>query len=336
MNNLRKLLFPFALIYQAITGVRNYLFNKGWLVSRVYDFPLIGIGNLSVGGTGKSPMTEYVLRLLGDNYKVATLSRGYGRKTKGYLDVTPDSAVHRTGDEPLQFAKKFKEVYVAVDEDRRNGISLLRNKNPKPEIIVLDDVYQHRKVKPGFIIMLSAYDSMFYGDFILPAGNLRESRKGAKRADCIIVTKCPSTLNEVEKGEIGTKIRKYSSAPVYFSTIAYGVKLHGASSIDLNELPSSFTLVTGIANPAPLLNYLDENMLRYEHVEFSDHHNFTEKEINELDKREVILTTEKDYMRLEGKFKHATLYYLPIEMRFLEEKDRFSAQIRGFLNEFSK
>ncbi|MEH6408189.1 MAG: tetraacyldisaccharide 4'-kinase, partial [Leeuwenhoekiella sp.] len=181
MKHLRKLLFPFSIIYYIVTLARNYFFDRGWLKSKSYDFPVIGIGNLSTGGTGKSPMTEYILRLLKDRYLMATLSRGYGRKTTGFRAVDSKDNADQVGDEPLQFAKKFPDVQIAVNEDRQEGITLLQKKASKPDIIVLDDVFQHRKVTPGFLILLTTYESPFYNDFLLPAGNLRESRKGVNR-----------------------------------------------------------------------------------------------------------------------------------------------------------
>ena len=206
MRTLRKILWPFAVPYDGVTRVRNYLFDKQIFESRSYDFPVIGIGNLSVGGTGKTPMTEYVLNLLRNKHTLATLSRGYGRTTSGYRDVTSDSKAVEVGDEPLQFAMKFPEVHVAVCERRVAGIDKLRLKKPEPEVVILDDVFQHRKVKPGFLIMLTAFNDLFYEDLVLPAGNLRESRSGAERAHAIIVTKCPADLSlEAQKESLKNK-----------------------------------------------------------------------------------------------------------------------------------
>src|SRR6187431_243810 len=182
MNSLRKILFPFAVLYGFITGIRNFLFDKGILKSYSFDLPIIAVGNLSVGGTGKTPQIEYLIRLLSDKYKVATLSRGYKRKSEGFVFANENSNALELGDEPFQFYQKFKHILVAVDADRKNGIEQLLSSSIKPEVILLDDAYQHRKVKAGFYIMLTAYGDLFCDDYMLPAGNLRETRSGVQRA----------------------------------------------------------------------------------------------------------------------------------------------------------
>src|SRR6187551_1461615 len=195
MNFLRKILFPFAILYGFITGIRNFLFDIGILISYSFDVPIIAVGNLSVGGTGKTPQIEYLIRLLSDKYKVATLSRGYKRQSEGFVLANENSDALELGDEPFQFYQKFKNIQVAVDANRKNGIEqLLTNSNP-PEIILLDDAFQHRKVKAGFYIMLTSYGDLYSNDFMLPTGNLRESRSGAQRANIVIVTKCPVNLS---------------------------------------------------------------------------------------------------------------------------------------------
>ena len=209
MNFLRKLLFPFAILYGFITSLRNYLFDKGILKSYSFEIPVIAVGNLNVGGTGKTPQIEYLIRLLSPKYKVATLSRGYKRKSADFVLADADSNAEILGDEPFQYYKKFPNIQVAVDADRRNGIEQLLNQKEKPEVILLDDAFQHRKVKAGFYILLTAYNDLFCDDFILPTGNLRESRKGAKRADLIIVTKCPQTITEPEQEAISGKLRRF-------------------------------------------------------------------------------------------------------------------------------
>ena len=335
MNNLRKILFPFALLYYCITRLRNYFYNKGWFDSKTYDFPIIGIGNLSVGGTGKSPMTEYIIRLLKNNSTLATLSRGYGRKTTGFLNVDKNDSAERVGDEPLQFARKFPHVKVAVDENRRRGIELLADNNPKPEVILLDDVFQHRKVKPGLMILLTAYEDLFYKDYLLPSGNLREPRKGANRADCVVVTKCAKNITKKEQSDIREKINKYTSAPVYFSFIDYSRQVFGSQEILLEDLKSKkLTVVTGIANPKPFLSYLNENDLAYNHLQFKDHHNFTQDEINRLNDCSYILTTEKDYVRLRKEITKAQIFYLPIQFTFIENGETFDNAILEFVKGF--
>ena len=209
MNLLRKLLFPFAILYGFITFLRNYLYDKGFLKSYSFNIPVIAVGNLSVGGTGKTPQIEYLIRLLSPNYKVATLSRGYKRKSEGFVLADANATAEIIGDEPFQYYKKFPTIKVAVAADRKNGIEQLLNQKEKPEIILLDDAFQHRKVKAGFYILLTSYGDLFSDDFILPTGNLRESRSGAKRADVIIVTKCPKDISDAEQERIRQKLMRF-------------------------------------------------------------------------------------------------------------------------------
>lgn len=320
MKQLRKLLFPFSVIYYCIVWVRNFLFDSGFWKSQKYDFPLISIGNLSTGGTGKTPMTEFLIRLLKDRYSLGVLSRGYGRSTTGYRVVSKKDDASEVGDEPLQYRLKFDSITVAVCEDRRTGISHLRKEESKPEVIVLDDAYQHRKVKAGFSILLTSYGDLFYNDYVLPAGNLRESRKGANRAQVTIVTKCPESIGPKERIQIKSKILKYTTGSVYFTTITYSTSIcNDTKNKELSSLLNTqITLVTGIANPQPLLEFLDMNKINYHHNKYRDHHNFTLSEIAVLEKSSFILTTEKDYMRLKSQIKHDSIFYLPIKVSFLE------------------
>jgi tetraacyldisaccharide 4'-kinase len=189
MNLLRKILFPFAILYGFITSIRNFLFDTGILRSYSFDLPVIAVGNLSVGGTGKTPQIEYLIRLLSDKYKVATLSRGYKRQSEGFVLANSTSDAVQLGDEPFQFYQKFKNIQVAVDANRKNGIEQLLSNSNAPEVILLDDAFQHRKVKAGFYIMLTSFGDLYCNDFMLPTGNLRESRNGVQRANVVIVTK---------------------------------------------------------------------------------------------------------------------------------------------------
>ncbi|MAW96615.1 MULTISPECIES: tetraacyldisaccharide 4'-kinase [unclassified Leeuwenhoekiella] len=337
MKKLRLILWPFAVVYDGITRVRNLCFEKGIFQEQTYDFPVIGVGNLSVGGTGKTPVIEYLVRLLQDHYKIATLSRGYGRKTKGYLDVAPENSAAEVGDEPLQFARKFNRIQVAVCEKRRLGIERLRQKKRAPEVVLLDDVYQHRYVKPGFLIMLTAYTDLFYTDFVLPAGNLRESNSGAARADLVVVTKCPLDLPESDRIKIKERISRYSEAPVYFSSIAYGLPTDATGEVEWQLLKDQkINVVTGIAKPKPFLDYLDQMGLNYEHLEFDDHHTFSSTELELLDGKNKILTTEKDYVRLQGKLKQTQLFYLPIAVQFLSGAADFDKKILKFTEDYSR
>lgn len=336
MKKLRLLLWPFAILYDFVTRVRNVFFDHGIFAQKIYDFPVIGVGNLSMGGTGKTPMIEYLVELLNRNHKLGILSRGYGRNTKGYLDVEPHLSAAATGDEPLQFARKYTDVQVAVSEKRSLGIISLRRKIPVPEVILLDDVYQHRHVKPGLLIMLTAFDDLFYNDFVLPAGNLRESRSGAKRADIVVVTKCQEVLSEAVRIQIRTKIKSYTDAPVFFSSIAYGLPVGKKGIVCWDDLKSQpITVVTGIAKPKPFIDHLNSLGIDYEYLRFNDHHTFSDFELQDLDQKEYILTTEKDYVRLAGKLKHANLVYLPIKVDFLVNSESFDNSILNYvMNEF--
>ncbi|RMB63904.1 tetraacyldisaccharide 4'-kinase [Dokdonia sinensis] len=334
MKWLRLILFPFSMVYKLVTLARNKMFDKGILSSKSYTFPIICIGNLSTGGTGKSPMTEYLIRLFKGDYKTATLSRGYGRKTRGYIHVAPSHQAREVGDEPLQFAQKFPEVFIAVCEDRQTGIAEIQSEFGTPEVLILDDAYQHRKVKPGFHILLTAYGDLYVDDYLLPAGNLRESRSGASRADVVVVTKCPKNLSKNEQQRIERRLKLSSNQRLFFSTIQYSETVVSATdSVSLEKLGNKpFVLVTGIANPAPLVQYLKNCELNFEHRGFGDHHTFAQSELDILDKNPVILTTEKDYMRLKGKLKNALLYYLPIQMEFLNGQQDFDHTLKVFVN----
>ncbi len=316
-------------IYFFVTWIRNKMYDLGIKKSKTYNFPVIAVGNLSVGGTGKSPMVEYLIRLLMDKVKVATLSRGYKRETKGFQLVTAFSTVKEVGDEPLQFKSKYEDIVVAVDGDRRNGITNLQKVKPTPEVIILDDAYQHRKVTAGFYILLTSYHDLYCNDIVLPTGNLRESKKGASRADIIIVTKCPVDLSIEERKIIEKKLTIAPNQSLFFAGINYSSEIVNVSSkrsIDAVR-DCSFTLVTGIANPKPLVHYYNSLALRFDHINFPDHHNFSKKELEELNTNEFIITTEKDYMRLAPYFSEEKLWYQPIEMKFIEDEISFDNQI---------
>ncbi|MDO6813558.1 tetraacyldisaccharide 4'-kinase [Tenacibaculum soleae] len=332
MKLLRFLLFPFAVLYNVITTIRNWFFDIGIFKSTSFDIPVIVVGNLSVGGTGKSPQIEYLIRLLKDTHKVAVLSRGYKRKTKGFQIVNTSHKAIDVGDEPLQFFKKFgKEVTIAVDADRTNGIQQLLNFKTSPEVVLLDDAYQHRKVKGSTYILLTKFTDLYVNDFMLPTGNLRESRSGAKRASVIIVTKCPHDLDQKTKDTIIKKIAPEKEQQVFFTTISYDENIKGSAALltisDLKE--KEVLLVTGIANPDSLLSFLSEENIKYKHLAYPDHYNFTDNDIikikNEsktISSETVILTTEKDYMRLNGKIDN--LCYITIKSTFLSDEEKFN------------
>ncbi|WP_299227171.1 tetraacyldisaccharide 4'-kinase [uncultured Psychroserpens sp.] len=333
MKLLRKILFPIVPIYYIVTWLRNKLYDLGWKSSYTYELPIICVGNLSVGGTGKTPTIEYLIRLLKDNYKVATLSRGYKRESSGFIIANEAASAKTIGDEPFQFYKKFENVVISVDANRRHGITKLIAKE-QPDVILLDDAYQHRKVKAGYSILLTAYNNLYCDDIVLPTGNLREPKSGAKRADAIIVTKCPLSITSSEKELILKKIKALPRQHVYFSSIKYAKYIYNeGEAFLLNSLKEKqVTLVTGIANPTPLLDYLKSNALEFEHLNFKDHHVFSLSEIKALKQKAFILTTEKDYMRLYPYFegeKH--LFYLPIEF-VIDSPKRFENTIRNFIS----
>ena len=322
---LRYLLFPFSILYGWITSLRNFLFDKGILKSYSFDTPIIAVGNLSVGGTGKTPQIEYLIRLLAPNYKIAMLSRGYKRKSKGFVLADGHSNPELLGDEPFQIHQKFPSITVAVDANRKNGIDQLMVLEDKPQVILLDDAFQHRKVKAGFYILLSAYDDLFCDDFMLPTGTLREGRSGARRADVIIITKCPVDLSELAQDKI--RKRHKLNCPIYFSFIDYDNKVYGETGnkqvTDIKNVNK--LLLAGIAKPEPFFAYLQsENdvMLTY-----PDHHHFTENNILEIENKAInnlIITTEKDYVRLKNKHLKTPLFYLPIKSNILSNSE-FSA-----------
>ncbi|MCH9659694.1 MAG: tetraacyldisaccharide 4'-kinase [Bacteroidetes bacterium] len=326
--NFRKLLFPFSIVYDGVTSLRNFAYEKGWKESKAYDLPILCVGNLSVGGTGKSPMVEYLIRLLKDDYKVAVLSRGYKRQTKGYKEVFFESTASEVGDEPLQFKQKFPEVTVAVCANRQEGIEQLRT---VAEVIILDDAFQHRKVKPSFSIVLTPYEDLFLDDLVLPAGNLRESKRGMKRADVIIITKCPSNVSYASLQELQLRINLEPHQQLFFAKIGYDDQIYGKTeTLPLTYLKDKpFTLVTGIANPKPFVSFLQFKDFNFTHKKFPDHHDFSTSEIADLQQEELILTTEKDYMRLHPGLDKFALYYLPIKTVMLYEQESiFNARVR--------
>ncbi len=332
MKVLRKIFFPFVAIYYGVTWLRNKLYDLGLKKSKSYNFPIICVGNLSVGGTGKTPMIEYLIRLLKDDHKVATLSRGYKRQTKGFKLANENATAESVGDEPFQFYNKFgSTILVAVDSNRQNGITELQKQKYKPDIILLDDAYQHRKVKAGFNILLTTYENPFFNDYVLPTGNLREPKSGAKRADMIVVTKSPKALGEFEKAKMVSQMKPNHNQYVFFSSIKYSEKVISANSdIKLQDL-LSFTLVTGIANSKPLVDFLNDRSLTFEHLKFKDHHEFSQQDISELNKKELIVTTEKDFMRLKpNKSLKDKLFYLPIEV-VIDNEIKFNTLVKSFV-----
>ena len=332
MKLLRVLLFPLSVLYGFITQFRNFLFDIGVLKSYSFEIPIIAVGNLSVGGTGKTPQIEYLIRLLSDKYKIATLSRGYKRHSKGFILADEKASAITLGDEPFQFYQKFPNIQVAVDANRKNGIEQLLSQNTKPEIILLDDAFQHRKVKAGFYILLTSYGDLFCDDFMLPTGNLREGRSGAKRANLIVVTKCPKTISEKEQNQIKVKIG--GNVPVFFSYIDYDEKVFSASkTMTVEDISlSDMLLIAGIAMPKPFFEHLNKGTS--ETISFPDHHHFSAEDILEIKNKsenKIIITTEKDYVRLKDSFLDNEIFYLPIKTSFVKEEEKFDELVLKYV-----
>lgn len=336
MRLLSALLFPISVLYGTVTFVRNKMFDCGILPSEKFDVPVICVGNLSVGGTGKTPHTEYLARLLSARYRVAVLSRGYKRKSKGFVLADERTTARELGDEPYQIRRKFPDIKVAVDADRRNGITRLMQlpDEEKPEVIILDDAFQHRYVKPTLSLLLTDCKRLYTSDYVLPAGRLREWKSGASRADIIIVTKCKADISDEERENILRQISPSKKQRVFFTYINYGelLPVFGDRSDALMNVTSGnpeVILLTGIANPLPLKNKVEEFSSNIDMLSFPDHHDFSEADIRSVenrlkagkDNRKIVVTTEKDAVRLlansylSDDYK-GLFYYLPIKIDF--------------------
>lgn len=347
LRPVRILLFPFSLIYGVGVWARNKLFDKNFFSSTSFNLPVIGVGNLATGGTGKSPMVEFLLDSFQKQYKLAVLSRGYKRKTTGYALANERSTALEIGDEPMQFHSKFPDVAIAVGEERIVAIPQLLHDRPDTDVIILDDAFQHRYVKPGLNILLTDYNNLFTRDWFLPTGDLRDMKSSYKRADIIVVTKCKPEITEEEKNEIIKEIDPFDRQHIFFTAIEYGQPYHiitqQARAI---EDRTEVLLVSGIANPRPLKKYLSDHAGTYYEMLYSDHHIFTIDDWKDIKKRfelmqtedRIILTTEKDAMRLV-KFSSDLLaypfYVLPIRVRFLFEGEQaFTGLISKFITGF--
>ena len=324
------LLLPFSWLYGLVTDCRNYLYDSEIWETTSFSKPVINVGNLTVGGTGKSPHVEYLIRLLKDKYQVATLSRGYGRKSKGFIHADANANAKNIGDEPLQFYQKFKhEISVNVGENRVEALQKIFAQNPKNDVVILDDAFQHRPVKPSLNLLLVDYSRPIDKDYPFPAGRLRERRHGAKRADAVIVTKCPD-LPIDERTQLKLRLSNYleNNIPIFFTKILYGKPQNCRSEIKNGDF-KKVLLLSGIANPKPFEEYAKATFEVIEHLIYKDHHDFSEKDLEEiaakiLDDSTAILMTEKDMVKFKPFLNHALLaniplYYLPIEIGFLEE-----------------
>ncbi len=347
LRSFRILLLPFALLYGLIITIRNWLFDKKIIKSATFNFPLICVGNLSVGGTGKSPMVEYLIQTLQDDYHVATLSRGYKRKTKGYALANETTTALEIGDEPMQFHNKFQQVAVAVGEERLVAIPQLLHDKPETDVIILDDAFQHRYVNAGLNILLTECSNLFYNDWFLPSGDLRDQRKSYKRAQIIVVTKCPFSMKKEEKNNIAKRIHLTSQQHLFFTSLQYEKPYHILTKETTLLTPNtSVLLVCGIANPKPLKKYMEECTATYDELLYSDHHIFSiddlQKIKHEFDEIEssnkLILTTEKDAVRLykfHEQLQNVPLFVLPIKPNFLfGGEEKFDGLVRSFIDDF--
>ncbi len=342
MRSLRYLLFPFAAIYGLITIARNSLYNARIFKSSSFDLPVICVGNLSMGGTGKTPHTEYLIRLLKDEFKVATLSRGYGRKTSEFVLADENATALTIGDEPLQYYRKFKDIHVAVEKKRVIGVLFALHHAEDTEVIVLDDAFQHRALKAGLNILLTDYNRPFYKDQLLPVGELREQRKGVNRADLVVVTKCPTSLTDEKRNEIVQSI-PLDEENIFFSTIRYKGIYQGASGKPLEEALNEHKvlLVTGIANPKPIEKHLRDQGVDFDAIHYGDHHKFKKKDVQNISKKfdtftaskKLILTTEKDFSRmlLIPEFEKLPIFCLEIEIALLKDKEQFDKKILDYV-----
>ncbi len=344
------ILFPVSLVFGLVTLIRNFLYDKGLLKSKTFDIPVISVGNLSVGGTGKTPHTEFLLSLISDDFCTAMLSRGYKRKTKGFYLADKKSDANVLGDEPYQIYKKFPGIIVAVDENRVEGIENLRRLYNNLGVIILDDAYQHRRVVPGFSILLTDYNHLYTRDFFLPSGRLRESAAGSRRADMVIVTKCPETITEAEMQAIKTELKLDDRQDLFFSSFEYqGLSpVFPESLITENKVgvaETSVLLVAGIVSPGAMENYLKSLFPEVSHLFFPDHHHFTKSDFDLLSKKiqamnphkSIIVVTEKDAARLLSDRNYpeelkSKTYALPIKVKILGGKEKvFTDKIKQYV-----
>lgn len=321
MQLLRKLLWPVSFLYGVGVYLRNLTYDLGLISSHKFKTPTICVGNLSLGGTGKTPMIEWLIRNLSENSSLAVLSRGYGRKSSGFILADSQSNARQIGDEPLQIYNKFPDIRMAVDANRRRGIAELEREY-HPDMILLDDAFQHRKITPCFSILLTTYGNLYSSDWFLPTGNLRDAKSQAKRAEMIIVTKCPPSIGTAEMESIKREIRPQGSQELLFCSLQYSDMILGPwEDLSVSQLRDrEITVVTGIANPGPFIKHLEHEGLKIRHMEFGDHHDFTENELSKLKDEELIITTEKDYVRSLNQLVNAG--YIEVQHRFLRGGDQ--------------
>jgi tetraacyldisaccharide 4'-kinase len=346
MNSLRFLFLPFLPLYALAIWVRNGLFNAGILRSQNTQIPTICVGNLSVGGAGKTPHVEYLIRLLKNEFNVCTLSRGYGRKSKGFVLAKESASSALLGDESMQYFIKFSDISVCVDVNRRNAIRKLKIEAPETDVILLDDAFQYRSIKSGLSILLTDYFHPYYNDYLLPVGNLREFRSATQRADMIVVTKCPTILSPIVKDDILEKINPQQKQNVYFSYLKHGLlrRLDGSVCEINKDVLNHFVVLSGIYNPYPLVEHLRNYTKDVKLFQFPDHHEFSKSDLKRVRKHfldyfcnhKFIVTTEKDLMRLKdspafAEISDLPICYVPIEVEFHgDDKHNFDAQVINF------
>jgi len=333
MIGMRTLLFPFSIVYDLITRVRNHLYNIGHKKSFRFETMVVSIGNLNVGGSGKTPMVEYLIKLLLPQHKIATLSRGYGRRTRGLRFATQSDTAATLGDEPFQFYRKFDhEVQVSVGEDRAFAIPNILQHSPLTDVIIMDDAFQHRSVDPHLSILLTEYRHPFYNDWVLPAGNLREARVGARRSDAVVITKCPEDTSTEIRVAMEKSVQRYAPGkPVFFTSLQYGSPI----AFGAERRSSEIVLVSAIANSRTLEEYVASHFTLLRHFRYRDHHRYKLSDLraiqvfcNGLKKPVSILTTEKDMVKLiDPLFKEAIdampWFYLPVQILFLNNGSDF-------------
>ena len=331
MSLLRILLFPISLLYFLYQFIRNKLYDLKLLKSHEFDIPIISVGNLSVGGTGKTPLVNYIISILKNDYKIGFLSRGYGRDSTGYFLANETSNVIEIGDEPYLIKRNHKGVTVAVAEKRVIGIKNTIERVDNIQMFVLDDAFQHRNLKCSLNIVLSKFSNPYYNDFVLPTGNLREPKSGIKRAQIIIISKCPPELEINKRQEIIKKIAPLSHQKVFFTTIDYNHSLKGKDEIKIKDLVDShILLVTGIADSSELEKFLKKNRISFDHLKFNDHHKYSDFDINTIKSKSLdnkVVTTKKDYYKIINNQSLDNIYYIDIKVKFLNDENNFKSEI---------
>ncbi len=348
LKRFRFILFPFAILWSFIIWLRNKLYDKKIIRSASFNIPIICIGNLSVGGTGKTPMTEYLIKILSKNYSVATLSRGYKRKTKGFIMAGDNATAADIGDEPMQLHQKFPQIIVAVCEERIIGIPRLLHEKEDTQVIILDDAFQHRQVKAGLNILLTDFNNLYTEDFMLPAGTLRDVRSSSKRANIIVVTKCKVNLTNEERFDIIKKLQPLPQQKVFFTTIEYETPYHLFTKEVRNlNTDDSVLVVCGIANPQILKEKIGGCTKNYKIISFKDHHIFSTNDIREIKNylsgiistKKMIITTEKDMVKLkqyQSELHGLPIYVLPMTHKILfDEENDFTQQILSFVKSYN-